>query len=62
MKRAWLQLIDATLNRVTSRAARRGGPFVLVRTVGRTSGRAYETPIIARRPAASWSSSPTAPR
>ena len=36
-----------TLNRVTARAARgRGGPFALVKHVGRTSGKPYETPII----------------
>jgi hypothetical protein len=47
VKRAWLRFINATLNRVTARTARRGGAFVLVRTVGRKSGRIYETPIIA---------------
>ena len=36
-----------TLNRATARAARgRGGPFALVKHVGRTSGKPYETPII----------------
>lgn len=36
-----------TLNRVTTRAARgRGGPFALVKHLGRKSGKPYETPII----------------
>ena len=36
-----------TLNRATTRAARgRGGPFALVKHVGRKSGKPYETPII----------------
>ena len=41
------KVLKHTLNRVTSRVARgRGGPFALVRHVGRVSGRQYETPII----------------
>ena len=41
------KVLKHTLNRVTSRIARgRSGPFALVKHVGRTSGRAYETPII----------------
>jgi len=40
-------LLKHTLNRVTTRAARgRGGPFALVKHVGRKSGKPYETPII----------------
>jgi len=40
-------VLKHTLNRVTTRAARgRGGPFALVRHVGRKSGKPYETPII----------------
>lgn len=47
MKRAWLSFIRGTLNRVTGGAARRGSArFSLVRSIGRTSGREYETPII----------------
>jgi len=47
MRRAWLWFIKHTLNKVTSRAARTpGGPFSLVRHVGRKSGRTFETPII----------------
>ena len=40
-------LLKHTLNRVTTRAARgKGGPFALVKHVGRKSGKPYETPII----------------
>jgi len=40
-------LLKHTLNRVTTRVARRkGGPFALVKHVGRKSGKTYETPII----------------
>jgi deazaflavin-dependent oxidoreductase (nitroreductase family) len=47
MRKAWLTLIKHTLNRATARAARSGGgPFSLVQTVGRVSGKPYETPII----------------
>src|SRR5881275_2181866 len=42
-----LWLLNNTLNRVTSQAARSGhGPFSLIRHVGRQSGRSYETPVI----------------
>jgi hypothetical protein len=47
MRRRFLWLITNTLNRWTTRLARAGrGPFSLVRHVGRTSGKQYETPII----------------
>jgi hypothetical protein len=47
MRRAWLSLLKHSLNRVTGSLARRGvGPFSLVRHVGRSSGRTYETPLI----------------
>jgi len=40
-------VLKHTLNRVTTRVAKGdGGPFALVRHVGRKSGRQYETPII----------------
>ena len=40
-------VLKHTLNRLTTRAARRKcGPFALVRHVGRTSGKQYETPLI----------------
>jgi hypothetical protein len=43
----FLWLLNNTLNRVTSRVARSGrGPFSLIRSVGRKSGRTYETPVI----------------
>ena len=42
-------MLKHTLNRYTTRVARgEHGRFALVRHVGRTSGRNYETPIIAR--------------
>ncbi|GEK79751.1 nitroreductase family deazaflavin-dependent oxidoreductase [Agrococcus baldri] len=42
MRRAWLWLLKHTLNRATGRAARTpGGPFSLVRHVGRKSGKAF---------------------
>jgi len=48
--RGWLTFIKHTLNRVTAGMARRGiPPFSLVRTVGRRSGRTYETPLILAR-------------
>ncbi|RQP10601.1 MAG: DUF385 domain-containing protein [Microbacteriaceae bacterium] len=51
-RRPFLVLLENTLNRATTRAARRGrGPFSLVRHVGRRSGRSYETPIIVARAA-----------
>jgi deazaflavin-dependent oxidoreductase (nitroreductase family) len=47
LRQWWLLLLKHTLNPLTSRAARAGGgPFALVRHVGRKSGRPYETPII----------------
>ena len=43
-------MLKNTLNRGTTRVARSGrGPFSLVRHVGRTSGRVYETPVILAR-------------
>jgi hypothetical protein len=43
----WLAFIARTINPRALAAARSGrGPFSLVRHVGRTSGRVYETPII----------------
>lgn len=45
--RAFSTVLKHTLNRATARAARgTGGPFALVRHVGRKSGKPYETPII----------------
>ena len=50
MKRGWLWLIKNTLNKATLRAARSaGGPFSLVRHVGRKTGKTYETPLILAR-------------
>ena len=47
MRRGYLWLLKNTLNRVTTRVAKSGrGPFSLVRHVGRTSGKVYETPIV----------------
>jgi deazaflavin-dependent oxidoreductase (nitroreductase family) len=41
------KFLKNTLNRVTKRVAMgKGGPFALVRHVGRKSGMPYETPII----------------
>jgi deazaflavin-dependent oxidoreductase (nitroreductase family) len=43
----FLWLLNNTLNRATTRIARGArGPFSLIRHVGRTSGRVYETPVI----------------
>lgn len=43
----FLWVLKHTLNRATTRLARSGhGPFSLIRHVGRTSGRMYETPVI----------------
>ncbi|GAA2036040.1 hypothetical protein GCM10009819_20740 [Agromyces tropicus] len=48
--RGWLTFIKHTLNHVTLGMARRGlGPFAVMRTVGRKSGRTYETPLILAR-------------
>ena len=41
-------VLKHTLNRLTTRIAKGGGSFALVKHVGRTSGRPYETPIIAK--------------
>lgn len=50
MRRRFLWLLKNTLNRATTRLARAGhGPFSLIRHVGRTSGRIYETPVILAR-------------
>lgn len=47
MRRRFLWLLKNTLNRWTTRSAKKGrGPFSLVRHVGRKSGTVYETPII----------------
>jgi deazaflavin-dependent oxidoreductase (nitroreductase family) len=44
---AWGTILKHTLNPLTLRAARRGrGPFSIVTSVGRKSGKSYETPII----------------
>ena len=50
IRRRLLTILKYTLNPVTSRLARtRFGPFVIIRHVGRRSGKIFETPIIARR-------------
>jgi deazaflavin-dependent oxidoreductase (nitroreductase family) len=50
IRKAYLWLLKNTLNRVTARAARGGGgPFSLIRHVGRRSGKTYETPVILAR-------------
>ncbi len=50
IKSAFLWVLKNTLNRVTVRLARSGhGPFALIRHVGRTSGRSYETPVMLAR-------------
>ncbi|HVX33883.1 MAG TPA: hypothetical protein VHA80_12145 [Solirubrobacterales bacterium] len=50
LRKPYLWLLKNTLNRATVRAARRGGgPFSLVRHVGRRSGRTYETPLVLAR-------------
>ncbi len=50
VRRRFLWLLKHTLNRATGRMARAGrGPFSLIRHVGRTSGRTYETPVILAR-------------
>lgn len=47
LRRGWLFTIKHSLNRLTGHMARRGrGQFSLVRTVGRKSGKLFETPII----------------
>ena len=48
--RGWLWLLKNTVNRATLRAARTGGgPFSIVRHLGRKTGRTYETPLILAR-------------
>jgi len=50
VKRAYFWTINHTFNRLTLAMARSGlGPFVLVRHVGRKSGRTFETPILHAR-------------
>ncbi|MEL4320363.1 nitroreductase family deazaflavin-dependent oxidoreductase [Leifsonia sp. YIM 134122] len=50
VKRGFLWVLKNTLNRLTLRLARWGhGPFSLVRHVGRSSGRTFETPLILAR-------------
>jgi deazaflavin-dependent oxidoreductase (nitroreductase family) len=50
IRSGFLWVLKNTLNRVTMRVARSGhGPFTLVRHVGRTSGKVYETPIMVAR-------------
>jgi deazaflavin-dependent oxidoreductase (nitroreductase family) len=47
VRKRFLRVLDATLNRLTRRLARAGrGPFSLVIHVGRKSGREYQTPLI----------------
>src|SRR4051812_9397648 len=47
MASAFGKVLKHTLNRATIRAAKgKRGPFALVRHVGRTSGKSYETPLI----------------
>ena len=49
LRRGWLFTINHSLNRLTGRIARRGSQhFSIVRTVGRKSGKTFETPIIAQ--------------
>ena len=50
IKRAWLWTIKHSFNHLTLAMARSGvGPFMLVRHVGRKSGRTFETPILHAR-------------
>jgi hypothetical protein len=47
VRTTFLAVLNRALNPLTLRAARAGrGPFSLVRTVGRRSGRTFETPLI----------------
>jgi deazaflavin-dependent oxidoreductase (nitroreductase family) len=47
IRTGYLWVLKNTLNRVTVRVARRGGgPFSLIRHVGRRSGKTYETPVV----------------
>ncbi len=55
IRRGWLWLLKNTLNRATVPLARAGiGPFSLVRHIGRSSGRTYETPLLLARVADSF--------
>jgi deazaflavin-dependent oxidoreductase (nitroreductase family) len=50
VKTLYLRAMKNTLNRITTRVARRGrGPFSLIRHVGRRSGRSYQTPVVLAR-------------
>lgn len=49
LKRAFIGLLNHTLNPIAIRAARAGRGFDLVRHIGRKTGRAYETPLILAR-------------
>ena len=58
VKRAFLRLVKHTVNRLSVPLARSGhGPFVLVRHVGRRSGRTYATPLVVRASRTALSSS-----
>jgi len=47
LKRGLIWLVTNTINRITVPWARSGrGPFAIVRHVGRSSGRTYETPLV----------------
>ena len=49
-RRWFFWTLTNTLNRVTASLARVGrGPFSVIRHVGRTTGRTYETPVILAR-------------
>lgn len=49
-KQVFLQVLNHTANPITRRIARSGrGPFSLILHTGRTSGRAYETPVMLTR-------------
>lgn len=50
VKTLYLRAMKNTLNRITTRVARRGrGPFSLISHVGRRSGRSYQTPVVLAR-------------
>ena len=47
IRAAWLTTIKHTLNHLTLRVAKsKHGPWAVMRHVGRTSGKIYETPIV----------------
>jgi hypothetical protein len=47
LRSAWLFTIKHSLNRLTGRMARRGSKHLsIVRTIGRKSGKTFETPIM----------------